>query len=318
MSKILTSIWACVAVLTLLIGIRIIDPDPIERTRLISFDAKINSIPETQSDQIVLLNIGEKALEVNGQWPWPRQYFAQMISDLRNANAGIIGITVMYPEADRFGGDEVFTSWVKDNGIVLSQVPSARGRSDVAPYVGTAVLGEGDPYDFAENFYKNDGTFWDYPFVEPNDEALPAGLKTFWFLKNAYPEEFGHPNSFARMVNGNSLLMDHNKLSGDGRYGTFGKDYSYHLDATKFAHWLKDNVCHNVKHKVCNVTGYCPSKKGIDALITNKGKVKGDLFIDCTGFKSLLLEQYMGVGFKSYENIPVSYTHLTLPTKRIV
>ena len=153
------------------------------------------------------------------------------------------------------------------------------------------------------NFYKNDGTYWDYPFVDPSDEALPAGLKTFWFLKNAYPEEFGHPNSFARLVNGNSLLMDHNKLSGDGRYGTFGKDYSYHLDATKFAHWLKDNVCHNVKHKVCNVTGYCPSKKGIDALITNKGKVKGDLFIDCTGFKSLLLEQYMGVGFKSYENI---------------
>ena len=152
MSKVLTSIWACVAVLTLLIGIRIIDPDPIERIRLISFDAKINSIPETQSDQIVLLNIGEKALEVNGQWPWPRQYFAQMISDLRNANAGIIGITVMYPEADRFGGDEVFTSWVKDNGIVLSQVPSARGRSDVAPYVGTAVLGEGDPYDFAYEY----------------------------------------------------------------------------------------------------------------------------------------------------------------------
>jgi len=150
--KYLTSIGACLALLTLLIGIRVIDPEPVERVRLISFDSKINSIPETQSDQIVLLNIGEKALEVNGQWPWPRQYFAQMISDLRNANAGIIGITVMYPEADRFGGDEVFTSWVKGNGIVLSQVPSARGRSDVAPYVGTAVLGEGDPYDFAYEY----------------------------------------------------------------------------------------------------------------------------------------------------------------------
>ena len=26
------------------------------------------------------------------------------------------------------------------------------------------------------NFYKNDGTYWDYPFVEPSDESLPAGL----------------------------------------------------------------------------------------------------------------------------------------------
>ena len=75
-----------------------------------------------------------------------------MISDLRNANAGMIAFTVMYPEPDRFGGDEVFASWVKDNGIVLSQTPSARGRADVAPYVGTAVLGEGDPYDFAYEY----------------------------------------------------------------------------------------------------------------------------------------------------------------------
>jgi adenylate cyclase len=150
--KIFTSIWMCIGLLALGLLIRIQDPDTVERVRLISFDSKINSIEQIQSDQIVLLNIGEKSLEKHGQWPWPRQHFAQMISDLRAANAGIIGITIMYPEADRFGGDEVFTSWVKDNGVVLSQVPSARGRSDVAPYVGTAVLGEGDPYDFAYKY----------------------------------------------------------------------------------------------------------------------------------------------------------------------
>jgi len=142
----------CIGLLALGLLIRIQDPDTVERVRLISFDSKIQSIPEQQSDQIVLLNIGEKSLEKHGQWPWPRQHFAQMISDLRAANAGIIGITIMYPETDRFGGDEIFTSWVKDNGVVLSQVPSARGRSDVAPYVGTAVLGEGDPYDFAYKY----------------------------------------------------------------------------------------------------------------------------------------------------------------------
>ena len=152
MMKYFTSIWMCIGLLAIGLLIRIQDPDVVERIRLISFDSKIQSIPEQQSEQIVLLNIGEKSLEKYGQWPWPRQYYAQMISDLRAANAGIIGITVMYPETDRFGGDEVFTSWVKDNGIVLSQVPSARGRSDVAPYVGTAVLGEGDPYDFAYKY----------------------------------------------------------------------------------------------------------------------------------------------------------------------
>ena len=150
--KIFTSIWACILVLTLLVAGRVVDPDSVERVRLISFDSKINSIPETQSDQIALLNIGEKALEVNGQWPWPRQYFAQVISDLRTANAGLIAFTVMYPEPDRFGGDEVFASWIKGNGIILSQTPSTKGRSESAPFVGTATLGEGDPYNFVYEY----------------------------------------------------------------------------------------------------------------------------------------------------------------------
>jgi adenylate cyclase len=167
--KIFTSIWACILVLTLLVTVRIIDPEPVERVRLISFDSKINSIPEQKSDQVVLLNIGEKSLEVNGQWPWPRQHFAQMISDLRNANAGMIAFTVMYPEPDRFGGDEVFTSWVKDNGIILSQTPSARGRSDTAPYVGTATLGEGDPYNFV---YEYKGIVTNIPALESNAEGV--------------------------------------------------------------------------------------------------------------------------------------------------
>jgi adenylate cyclase len=75
-----------------------------------------------------------------------------MISDLRAANAGIIGFTIMYPEPDRFGGDEVFISWVKDNGIVLAQTPSSKGRSDIAPYVGIAILGIGDPYNYAYEY----------------------------------------------------------------------------------------------------------------------------------------------------------------------
>ena len=142
----------CIGILSLSLFLKVYNVSQIEQIRLMGFDSKIQSIPEQQSDQIVLLNIGEKSLEKYGQWPFPRQTFAQMISDLRNANAGIIGITVMYPEADRFGGDEVFASWIKDNGIVLSQVPSSKGRSDIAPYIGTAVLGEGDPYDYAYNY----------------------------------------------------------------------------------------------------------------------------------------------------------------------
>ena len=55
----------------------------------------------------------------------------------------------MFPEADRFGGDEVFASWVNDNGIILAQDADERGRSTKAPYVGSATFGTGDPLDWA-------------------------------------------------------------------------------------------------------------------------------------------------------------------------
>ena len=149
MGRYLTSIWMCFIILGIILSIRIVDPKPVEQTRLMAFDYAISTLEKSHSKQIALVDIGEKSLEKYGQWPWPRQYYAQMISDLRDAGAGVIGFTIMYPEVDRFGGDEVFVSWVKDNDIVLAQTPSTKGRSGVAPYVGTAVLGIGDPYNYA-------------------------------------------------------------------------------------------------------------------------------------------------------------------------
>ena len=135
-----------------LIGIRTLDPEPVERIRNIQFDSFLTSHEPTISDNIILLDVGENSLEEFGQWPFPRQQFAQMISDLRNANAGMIGMTVMFPEPDRFGGDQILASWINGNGIILGQTSSPKGRSDVAPFVGTATLGEGSAYDFAYEY----------------------------------------------------------------------------------------------------------------------------------------------------------------------
>ena len=145
--KYLTTVWTTLAIVFFGVLIRLSDPALLEQTRLNTFDQYINSLPVQDSEQVILVNIGEESLGVYGQYPFPRQQYAQLISDLRNANAGLIGFTIMFPEADRFGGDEVFASWVKDNGIILSQDADNSGRSAKAPYVGTATFGTGDPYD---------------------------------------------------------------------------------------------------------------------------------------------------------------------------
>jgi len=170
--KYLTSIWTSIALVLLFLGIRIHDPQIMEELRLSIFDQYIQSLPIEKSNEIALINIGENSLEQFGQYPWPRQYYAQLISDLRNANAGMIGFTIMFPEPDRFGGDEVFSSWIKDNGIILSQDADNEGRSSRAPYVGYATFGySGDPLDFV---YRYKGLITNIPEFENN--AWGVGL----------------------------------------------------------------------------------------------------------------------------------------------
>ena len=148
----LTSIWSCIIVLVSLIGLRVYDPDIIEQLRVINFDYYQKAEEQVQNESIVLIDIGEKSLEQFGQWPFPRHQFAQMISDLRNSNAGVIGFTTMFADVDRFAGDEIFASWVKDNGNVLSSTTSQKGLESVAPHVGTATLGNGDANTFAYKY----------------------------------------------------------------------------------------------------------------------------------------------------------------------
>lgn len=152
--KYFTSIWTCIVLALLLVGIRVYDPLLVEQLRLNSFDQYIRSMPDSQAEGVILLNIGEESLAELGQYPFPRQTYAQIISDLRNANAGVIGFTFLFPEEDRFNGDDIFASWIKDNYIVLAQDARSNGRSTTAPFVGTATKGFGDPYDFA---YKYNG-----------------------------------------------------------------------------------------------------------------------------------------------------------------
>ena len=61
-----------------------------------AFDYYQTMLEKTVSEEVVLLDIGEKSLELGGQWPWPRSQIAQLVSDLRSSNAGIIGLTVMH------------------------------------------------------------------------------------------------------------------------------------------------------------------------------------------------------------------------------
>ena len=146
--KLFYSGWAVVATILLLTVIKVVDPTPLQSLRLQTFDALQTLDEVKRSDEVVIINIGEKSLQQWGQWPWPRQNFAQLIHDIRQKNGGMIGLTVMFPEADRFGGDEVLASWIKGNGVILSQTPSTRGVRSSGPHIGTGTIGPLPAQDF--------------------------------------------------------------------------------------------------------------------------------------------------------------------------
>ena len=83
-------------------------------------------------------------------------------------------------------------------------------------------------------------------------------------------------------------------------------NYGYHLDAGKFAAMLSAHAVNNlgVKHVLADVTAVTSRENGdIEALVTDKGPIAGDLFIDCSGFRSVLLGEHYNVPFMSQKHV---------------
>ena len=75
--------------------------------------------------------------------------------------------------------------------------------------------------------------------------------------------------------------------------------YAYHLDAVLYAKFLCDfSVKKGVEHILANVTEVNLNNDSgfIESLTLDDGRqINGDLFIDCSGFKGLLIEGAMGI-----------------------
>jgi adenylate cyclase len=140
-------------VMVLGLSLRVADNETLQQLRYMGFDAKITSLPQTKSKDVVILNIGEGTLAKEGQYPFPRGHYARMISDLINANAGVTGFTIMFPEADRFNQDNVFASWAAEpSAVVLAQKSSSKGQSTEARRENIVTSGNGNPLDWIDEY----------------------------------------------------------------------------------------------------------------------------------------------------------------------
>lgn len=161
--KVALSPWLALVTFGILLAVKLTDPFLVESTRLKFYDYLMLGEAK-QSEQIVVANIGERALEKYGQYPFPRGVYSSIVGDLYNSGAAMVGNTIMYPEADRFGGDAAFANALNQYPVVLSQTVSGsctRDSRNVAR-TGVAVIGDGEATEFLPQ----------YPCVLSNIPAL--------------------------------------------------------------------------------------------------------------------------------------------------
>ena len=172
---------------------------------------------------------------------------------------------------------------------------------------------------FCDATYKNSirftnfgkiGSVFEYPFGEIDIRKKYHSVLDWHELRALYPEEYP-PESFAKFYNENTYLAEQNKQTrnknGKLKFFNFEYDTAYHMNSEKFGQYLKNKIAvpNGVLHLEGKVVKWEQDEIGnITKLITDTGHIlQADLFVDCTGFKSLLLEQICESPFISFRNV---------------
>ncbi len=166
------------ALVLLVIG-RLEDPEILQRLRLQSFDIYqvLRPRPFVPDSPVVIVDIDERSVAEQGQWPWSRTVIGTLVDRLSEMEAGVIGFDVLFAEEDRTSlsiavdsvkglddstrarlkalptNDEIFAERLRASGkVVLGQnfVADARVVPEERIQSSFSVIGA-DPAQFVEN-----------------------------------------------------------------------------------------------------------------------------------------------------------------------
>jgi flavin-dependent dehydrogenase len=157
-----------------------------------------------------------------------------------------------------------------------------------------------------------EGDYYYHPFVLPHGYT-ETNLVAGWLARHANVP-------FADLVSFQPHLCAHDrapKQIATPEYAAVA-NYAYHLDAGKFALFLRKHCTEKlgVSLVLDHVVGVNLRENGDVASVETKehGALAGDLFVDCTGLRSLLLGARLGVRFISQKHVLFNDTALAQPT----
>ena len=150
MLKYLTKWWTVLITIGAFGALQISNPDIIQSFKYSYYDYLQSTQETIQSNDIVLVNIDEKAIAEEGQYPWPRDIVAKY---LNKAPADALNVlNIIYSEQDRFGKDNDLAEAMANKAVVLSSAPTQQTSDGVGTFVGVALFGE-----------QNDNWLYEFP-----------------------------------------------------------------------------------------------------------------------------------------------------------
>jgi len=160
--------------------------------------------------------------------------------------------------------------------------------------------------------FKEKGCHFQYPFGELDLTHTQWGVRDWCYYQAYFNKNNIKSTEYAEMFAPHTLMTEEGKLCRDEDHSIFASwNYhyhtAYHMDAEKFGQYLKENIAfsNGVKHIQATITNIQTDDNGIKSIETEEGiTLSGyDLYIDCTGFKKLLIEETLGVPFEPFDDV---------------
>jgi len=140
----------------------------IQSIKLNYFDQLIVN-QEPVENNIYVAEIDEAALELYGQYPFPRNIYSDIIKDLYARGAGLVVWNVMMPEVDRLGGDAELAETMLALPVILASRPSDKTVNEpINP--GAAIINS----DYLDTILPYGGIIANIPELENN--SVGAGI----------------------------------------------------------------------------------------------------------------------------------------------
>ena len=153
--------------------------------------------PLPDSKNIVIIDLDDKALQSIGQWPWSRDIIANLIQNLTNAGAGIIGLDIVFAESDRSSPhtlikklnlqvdkktvlpnyDEQLAYVIANSPVILGyqfQFGDEEYATKKTPEIPVVFIEQGRNFEMVDYVLGADGTLLNIPIIQ--DNAYSSGF----------------------------------------------------------------------------------------------------------------------------------------------